>query len=422
MSPTRSNPATQSFFGLGTALDEFSTVAPEGTEWVGGTQMPTGMRLVKVKNPAGSDKAAIYYAVGTVYGVELAFEIGADDRLKELFGGTDSFDDVSTMTQAQFDQSDTLFMGSVDEIAGTTESLQAQYERDSRAAGLEAPPAWLVADQKAMATMITATNEGWSSERTYGELAKLDSFKARFAGWETVQAQLGTTSIADSIAEYTAREAAIRPLLLRYRGPDAVTSPEYVSSLIGAGWQPAEVGELLELEQEVKGDSDAFKNINAILAAQGIPELTGDDFVTLLQEERLSTADDFTPSELFEAVNDALRQTALAGQGLNIGTDLAAELGTGTSTTIQSPTDFKDEAQRVAGIVAANFNGIDAGKYGLNRDEVLRYFMGESDDPDVGRKLEKLGRERGIAAQGHAATSSFIDAEGRLRTQGYSNV
>ena len=280
----------------------------------------------------------------------------------------------------------------------------------------------VVADQKAMTVMVTATNEGWSSERTYGELAKLDSFKARFAGWETVQAQFGTTSdrwLDRGIHGTRGGDQAAAPPLPR---PDAVTSPEYVSSLIGAGWQPAEVGELLELEQEVKGDSDAFKNINAILAAQGIPELTGDDFVTLLQEERRSTADDFTPSELFEAVNDALRQTALAGQGLNIGTDLAAELGTGTSTTIQSPTDFKDEAQKVAGIVAANFNGIEAGKYGLNRDEVIKFFLGESDDPDVGRKLEKLGRERGIAAEGHAATSSFIDAEGRLRTQGYSNV
>lgn len=394
-----------------------------GTEAVGNTVLPEGMRLVKVTNPAGSDAAAIYYAVGDVYGVEVAYEIGTQDDLTAEFGGVDAFGSFSTVTQTQFDNSDILTVGPVDEIMGSTESLQAQYERDMRAAGLEAPPQWMLNDPTAMATFVTATNEGWSAERTWGALAKLDSFKERFGGIETIQNQLGTGSVHEAVGEYLSRESEVRAALLRYRGPNTNVDTEYVSSLIGAGWQGSEVADLLELEREVKENQAALENINEILVYRGLDPLTPDDFADYLRDEARTSDPDFTPGEVFEAVNDALRLTALEQAGIEgISAEVAASLGTGISYSIDSPDMFNDEAQYVAGVVAANAHALDLGSYGLDQDKVLQHFLGQSDDPDVGRKLEKLGRERNIAAQGYASTSAYIDAEGRLRAQGLSDA
>jgi hypothetical protein len=97
-------------------------------------------------------------------------------------------------------------------------------------------------------------------------------------------------------------------------------------------------------------------------------------------------------------------------------------LGDGSSFSIESPDKFNDDAQRVAGIVAANANALDLGSYGLDRDKVVEFFLGDSADPDVGRKLEKLGRERGIAAQGFDTSTAFVGGDGRLRTQGFSDA
>lgn len=396
---------------------------PAGTVAVGDAVIPTGMRLVKVTNPAGSDASAVYYAVGDVFGVEVAYEIGTQDDLDAEFGGVGAFGSFSTQTQAQFDNSDVLTVGPIDEILGSTESLQAVYERDMRAAGLESPPQWMLNDPAAMATFVTGTNEGWSSERTWLALSKLDSFQERFGGLTTIQNQLGTASIGDSVNEYLNRESQIRSSLLRYRGPNTNVDPEYVSSLIGAGWQTDEVSDLLELERETKGNQAALDNINEILTYQGLDPLTPDDFVDYLRDEARTSDPDFTPGAVFEAVNDALRVTALEQAGLSgITPEVATSLGTGISYSIDSPDMFDDEAQYVAGVVAANAHALDLETYGLDQDKVLQHFLGQSDDPDVGRKLEKLGRERNIAAQGYASTSAYIDAEGRLRAQGLNDA
>lgn len=416
-------PASGAREGARESADTFLPAgAAPGTAQVGTAVLPRGMRLVQVNNPAGSDEDALFFAVGTVYGIEVAYEIGTKADLIATFGSTDAFPQRTTVFQHQFDNAGILTVGPVDEILGATESLQAVYERDMRAAGLESPPAWMVADPAAMATFVTGINEGWSAERTWQSLSSLDSFKDRFSGIATVQDQLGSSSMGDAVAEYLDREAQIRSALRRFRGPQTDLSTETVSSLIGSGWEPVEVSELLELEREVHSNQAALDNINEILAYRGLDLLTPDDFVDYLRDEKRSSDPDFTPGGVFEAVNDALRMTALEKAGLDVSAEVAESLGSGFSYSIESPDHFNDEAQYVAGVVAANRHSLDLGSYGLDQDAVVKHFLGESDDPEVGRKLERLGRERGIASQGYAATSAYIDAGGRLRAQGLADL
>ena len=111
---------------------------------------------------------------------------------------------LETLSQGQFDNLGSLQAGTIDEIIGSTESLQAQFERDMRALGLESPPPWLANDTEAMVTFITGINEGWSNERIWNSLSSTDAFQVRFAGLDVVMDQLGSTQISAGVAEYVA--------------------------------------------------------------------------------------------------------------------------------------------------------------------------------------------------------------------------
>jgi hypothetical protein len=245
---------------------------------------------------------------------------------------------------------------------------------------------------------------------------------------DTVMSQLGTTSFVAGIGEFVGRETAIRQSILANRGPGADTSPEYVSSLIGAGWQPTEVSELLSLEKRVKDNPEAMDNINSILAFQGLGELSPDDFVSFLQEQDAALIDpSIQPSELFEGINDALRFQALVDEGLNISPEFATELGEGTSDDIGTVSRYSAQAQMAAMEVARNADDLTLQRYDLSRDDVIAVQFNEESPSgksvsDINDIMSRLGRERSKAATGFASSSSYVDALGRLRVQGLSNL
>ena len=392
---------------------------------IGEREIPAGMRLIRITDPFGSDEGELFVLVGDVYGVNLAYEVGDREALNAAFGGIGNFDSLESMTQAQFDASDTLSVGTIDELGA--ESLQAQFDRDMRAMGLENPPIWLAEDNKAMAVFITSINEGWSSERMYDALSSTSAFQTRFDGLDVVMSQQGTTSLVAGIAEFTTREAAIRSSILSARGPNADTSQEYVTGLIASGWQPAEVGELLALEKRVKANPGAMDNINEILTFQGLPELSPDDFISFLQDQDALTLDPgFTPGELFEGVNDALRFQALLTEGLDIDLAFAEDLGTGVSDEIGSEEQFSRQAQLAASFVASNARELSFEKMGLERDDIIAAMFGEVREggrpvSEVNAILEQFAKERTKAAQGFTRVQGFIDRLGRPITQGFSD-
>ena len=222
------------------------------------------------------------------------------------------------------------------------------------------------------------------------------------------------------------READIRSALLSNRGPDTDVSQETVSSLIGSGWQAAEVEELLVLERQVRENPEALQNINDILAYQGLGiEFTPDDFVDFLREQNQATVDPaYQPTEIFEAVNDALRFQALLTEGIEVDFDFATELGEGTSTAIADPTAFSQQAQLAAGYIARNQRELDLDKMGLTRDDIVAAMFNDADAAgrpisEITGILEQFARERSKAAQGYTRVQSFIDQRGRPIIQGF---
>lgn len=399
-----------------------------GTATVGGQTIPAGMRLVRITNPVGSDSGELFMLVGTVYGVDFAYRVGTREDLNATFGSIDAFGNITTVTQAEFDGSDSLEVGTVDEILGAGESLQAQFDRDMRAAGLEAPPAWLVEDKTAMLRYVTAVNEGWSAERMYTTLSTTEAFKNRFVGLDTVMGQMATSSWVAGIAEYQAREANFRSVLVANRGVGTDTSQGYISNLIAGGWQAAEVTELLGLERRMKDNPEALDNINQILSFQGMPTLEPDDFISFLADQDRVTLDpSFVVSDLYEGINDALRYQALLDQGLDIGLGFASDLGSGYSDAIGSVAQYSERARIAAIEVARNADDLELGRYGLERNDVIAAMFNEESptgkaSSEVTELLEKLGRERSKRATGFASSAAYTDALGRLRVQGFANL
>jgi hypothetical protein len=258
-------------------------------------------------------------------------------------------------------------------------------------------------------------------------LSSTGAFQTRFDGLDVVMSQLGTTSLVAGIQAFTGREAEIRSSILSARGPNADTSQAYVTGLIASGWQAAEVGELLALEKRVKANPGAMDNINEILAFQGLPELSPDDFISFLQDQDALTLDPgFTPGDLFEGVNDALRFQALLTEGLDIGADFATDLGAGVSDTIGSEEQFSRQAQLAASFVASNARELSFEKMGLERDDIIAAMFGEVREggrpvSEVNAILEQFARERTKASQGFSRVQGFIDSQGRPITQGFSD-
>jgi len=415
----------KTFAGLRETLAGFAPPPQRTPDTIGGRQIPAGMRLIRITDPSGTDAGELFLLVGDVFGVNLAYEIGDRAALDEQFGGITNFESFETFTQAQFDESDTLLVGTTDELG--PESLQAQFERDIRSLGLESPPAWLIADREAMTVFVTAVNEGWSTERTNNALSGTQAFKDRFIGLDVVMNQLGTSSITEGIAEFTRREDQIRQSLLASRGPSTDVSQETVTSLIASGWQPAEIEELLGLEKRVRDNPAAMDNINQILVFQGFDPLDPDDFVQFLQDQdALSLDPSFTPSDIFESINDALRFQALLTEGIEVDLGFATELGTGVSEGIASIDQFSRQAQLAAGFIAANQAELNFEKLGLSREDIIAAQFGEVPEggrpvSEVNQILEQFARERSKAAQGFSGGQSFIDASGRLRTQGFAD-
>jgi len=403
-----------------------------GTDKINNVSIPRGMRLIRVTsdsggNVPGTDSTEVFYLVGDVYGVQIGYEIGDRSALNAIFGGIGYFPNVTTVSKSEFDSLDVQMAGTVDEIIGATGSLQSEFDREMAALGLESPPAWLMASDEAMVIFVNGVNEGWSAERIYGALSSTDAFKTRFKGIEVVKEQTGSTSWVDAVNEYVYREGEIRSSLLSARGPGTDTSQEYVSSLIGSGWNPTEVDQLLQLEKQVRANPQALQNINDILVYQGLDPLSADDFVSFLLEQNVSTLDPgYTPSDYFEAINDALRFQALLTEGVEISFELATELGTGTSDTIQSPEAFSRQAQLAASYLARNSRELNLDKMGLTREDVIAAMFGEvltNGRPvsEVNAILEQFARERSAAAQGYTTIQSFLDKRGRPIMQGFAD-
>ena len=408
-SGTTTGAGTTGSGGSVTPPPPITPASPFGTQNVGGAVIPEGATLLRLTEPGGD----IYYLEYESYGVKLRFEIGTADDVTAVFGSATNFQAMRTVSQEGFDADPNLLMGTVDEALGATESIESMIRRDLREAGREDVPQWIRDDPAAMLIVMTGAKESWSAGRIATELTRTTGFAARHPGFAALKQAAPNASVLELTEDYYDRERKITEVLRRYRGPDTPADPAYVGSLISTGWKPEGVAQVLEGERLLRQSPAAFQTLNAILTQAGKPAVTEEGFLEIMRGN--------AEPEVYELVNDTNRKLALAAAGVDITTGAAAELGAGSSSQIAGEGAFDEGARLAALNIIANRYDLNAARYGLTREQIVKAAFGEAPG-DVYDRLNQLGRERSAAGEGLGGFSAYQDEQGRLRVAGLKGL
>jgi hypothetical protein len=219
--------------------------------------------------------------------------------------------------------------------------------------------------------------------------------------------------------EYLARETAIRQMLTTYRGAASNITNQYIGQVIGMGWAPAEIEQILRAEQLINapGNENMLRDLNEVLKVSGMEPVGRRQLLEIMRGN--------AAPQVYEAINDTLRAQALREQGLTIDAELAAELGEGTALSVASASErgqFTTAAQNAAFAIMQNRLEIDAGKFGISRDDIIRAAFGEGYSQEIEVKLQKFARERSAAAEGYGAGTGYQTAAGRLVLPGLEGL
>lgn len=389
-----------------------------GTQTIGESTIPEGASLLLVNLPTG----ARYFLSYQVYGVTMLYEVGDQARLQELFGvgATGEFSEYRRLNQRQFNQLGGIEMGWADEQVGADESMQAQIDRGIRQAGFEDLPGWMRRNREIMTLLVQGTAEGWSAGRIMTQISSTEGFGARFPGFNAVKRRLGggqNTTIGAAVELYLQEEASLRNLLRRYRGADTNASVEYIGQIISSGWSASEASEVLRAEAYLADTPQAMRQLNAILRANGLKPIRDEEFLDVMRGN--------APTQVYEALNDALRLQALREQGLRVDPTLVASFGQEIAEGVASAAEiqqFSLSARQAAQDLMANWREVDVARYGISREDVISAAFGEGFAAETEAKLLKFSRERQGAAEGYGGSSAYQSDEGRLVITGLQGL
>lgn len=386
------------------------------------TTIPDGARVVVVRNPEGSDAAKLWYLVYDWRGVEMAYEVGDDDRFVELFGPArdfTKFDTIQSVSQTVFDSSGFVLAGAVDSIVGSTESLGSQIEREVRALGLEDMPSWMAESSEVLHLVATGAAGEWSTGRLWTELATTTAFQGRF-GAVLESYQQGGESIGSAVNRIVADEGAFREALTPFGIDAGVTfSNEYIHTLINKGWTASSASAVMDAAEVLRTDESALDTANAVLEFAGLGTLDPVSFINAIKG--------FGDREVIEALNTAAAGVALEDAGLgDVDLDLLAEV-VDTSSRLLTSDDFSALAQELAFNTIRFGAELDFGSFGITRDDLVAAAFGETnpEGKTPGEVLNLLGRferDRRGAAGGFDAATGFQNEEGRLVIQGLAGL
>lgn len=386
---------------------------------VGGTTISQGGRLVRVRNPLGSDAPELFYLIQSWRGVDFAFEIGDLARLNELFGSISVFDDVTTTSQAGFDSGGYVSAGLVDSELGVTESFGSRTEREVAALGMEDLPSWLAGAPDALALIGTATAEEWSSGRLWEELSKTQAFNSRF-GTAFDRYRQENVTIADAVSQLVADEntmrAAIRPWLAGQA--DETT---YIQGLLVQGWTPQAASQVLEAAEDLQRRPEQLNQANFILAQSGLASLDEVGFINAMKGHG--------PQETVEALNTAAAARALTEAGIELDdSDLLEVLRlVDTSDRLLTADNWRELSQQLAFNEIRFGNEIERGKLGIEEDDLIASAFGRESKSgkssgQVMGLLARFERDRRAASEGYEGSTGYLDDQGRLRIQGLGGV
>lgn len=375
---------------------------------VANTTIPNDATVLIVRNTQGGANEYFLEAdIGTVANpFQVLFSVGDRSDFERFFpNGLDV--DQRTITDAQFEQEglNARVSGVFDEIAGDTESIRSRIARQLAQLGLQDLPEWQ-RHPDIMQLTLQVANGDLAPSAFWTQAQTTQAFQERFPWYEQVRATSGATTIQGIVDAGIGLEQQMREAIRTVPGLSPADFD--IPSLIGSGWNPAEVASLLNAQQEAT--PEGFQAVNQILRIQGLPEVDGDGYIDLIMGN--------APQPVFEALADYERQVALEDQGI----DLEATFGSlgeavqrlGSGQGQEFGQDFTQQAIQAALDLGVAVDDVTLGRYGLTRAAIVESAFNQAGSAQTRQTLARLARERQARARGFTGSEAFTDRTGRL--------
>ena len=330
----------------------------------------SGKWSVSYKLP-NSDRRVFYQATGA--------------EMDAIFGDGQRPTNYSTATFEELAQREGYtFAGPIGEVEGKGSFEQEVKDTVSRALDEGHLPAWAQADPKITDLLYIKVAEDKSDEWLIDQIAKLDSFKARFPGLEAFTS-LGLSN-TDAVTAFLEFEEGVKRQTTAQGGDAATVTPDLIGGLISKGHSLEDVTQAFQMADTLSKNTGAFDAFNDILEARGMAPLDA--------SMQLDFLEGVAPKELYELWEETslLRSANEAGLGLTTAQAIALAART------EGLTSYEAASESLA-LAAQNIlryrSELDLGRYGLTSEDLIDMSLGLTPSSgmshaDVARNIEKM--------------------------------
>ena len=304
----------------------------------------------------------------------------SDDQITALFGDRPPAYEDRTFRSLAGDENFT-YSGNIAEMEGDG-SFEDEVERVT-VIGLDEGrlPSWAEDDPAVRDLIYIAQAEQKSTSWLIDQIAKLDSFKARFPNIEQIRSA-GNMELEQAITGFLEFEAGLRRAVKGIGMEIDAVTPDVVGGLLDQGWSLEGAVMGVSRINRMNENIEAFNSFNAVLVSQGLqPMSTPQDMFDFMEGN--------APQEIYDIweASSVSEAAAVAGLGDVFSAEDAMEyalFSEGSATFQDALGAFQSAAQNILRLRA----DIDAERYGLSMDELIDLSLGQS--PTSGRSMAEI--------------------------------
>lgn len=322
-----------------------------------------------------------WYVRHTVLGgaVDLLFE--ADEtQMDAIFGEGVRPEFTEVNSNDLIASEDVTFGGNVAEIEGEGDMAEEVDRVISLAIDQQSLPDWIKNDDKALGLLFVSITEERTDDWFYEQLSKLDSFKERYPGIDTLVDQ--GLSVLEAVQAFTQYETQLKTLHAAAGFDSQAISPAIVGGLLEGGYSVDQVAESYGIWKRMNDHAPALEAFNQVLIAAGQKPLQGDDMYEFLAGN--------APMELYDLyeASSITEAAEAAGLGDVFGGSDALELAYETTENLtlnQAYSQFVDVAQQALRLR----HQLNYEQYDLSIDDLIDLSFGRA--PRSGKTAAEVG-------------------------------
>ena len=299
---------------------------------------------------------------------KLVFE-ATQDEMDKLFGEGRRPTSTDTSFESLIGQENVFFGQSIIDMAGEG-TFEDEYRRQMTI-GLEQGrlPHWAEDSDDILALVFVAESESKSDQWLLDEIAKTDSFAARFPGFQEFISKNNLSS-SEGVTGYLEYEAGVRSAMTQIGyDPDSVT-PDMIGGLLTKGYAVETVSQSVGRWKRMQDFAPALQAFNSVLVGAGYEPIES-------LQDQFDFISGVAPAEIYGLWEAS--SVAEAAEAAGLGDAFTAEDALrfaarteGHTTLEQATSAFQDAAKMLLRLR----HEVDVGKFGLDQDDVINLSLG----------------------------------------------